>query len=266
MWDSTSPWPSDVYLYYKGVVAKAEGQSLTVSVNKYRNNDAASHPTPSGGGTQDALLVKNALLGLGYNDVITRAGGAQNYVNVFTGKGSPEAIGAVLSTLADYRVPFVKKYGGLTYESNYALKLTADLLDDPALSWNDTLQAICDEFIGLDCNGFVGNWLLKADKSLKLTEQSNPAVVKNAAKRRRQSLSEIEEWDIVIWENNSHIAALNQTGSSSTRFDLCQSAGDGPVYLEYTLLETAAPGVFAKSGGENAKAEVGGNVGVFSVW
>lgn len=265
MWDATSPWPSDMLGYYKNIKVMAGGSLVTVSVNRYRNNDAASHASAQAAGTQDAIKVKDALLGLGAADVMRRAGGAVQYVNVFTGKGSPEAIGAVLATLADYAEKFVKKYGGLTYENGYALKLTADLLGDPALSWQDTLQAICDEFIGLDCNGFVGNWLLKADSDLKLTEQSGPGTVKGRGKKKRMHLDEIEEWDVVIWHGNIHIAAIEQRGSSPSKFWMCQSAGDGPTIQEYVLTE-AAPGVFNKIGGANPRAEVGGAVEVYSLW
>ena len=265
MWDETSPWPSDMLGYYKKMRVMAGGSLVTISVNKYRNNDSGTHPSPQEAGTQDALKVKEALFGLNAADVVARAGGSSNYYNVFTGKGSPKAIGAVLSTFADYADKFVAKFGKKSYEDSYPEKLTADLLGDSNLSWQDTLQAICDEFIGLDCNGFVGNWLLRADSSLALTEQSSPGIVKGKGRKKRMHLDEIEEWDVVIWHNNVHVAAIEQRGSAATKFLMCQSAGDGPTMQEYMLRETA-PGVFAKSGGANPKSEVGGNVEVYSLW
>ncbi|WP_446807908.1 hypothetical protein ACH50O_11355 [Methylomonas sp. 2BW1-5-20] len=265
MWNENSPWPSDMLGYYKKIKLKAAGTPVTISVNRYRNNDPSSHPSAEQAGTQDAIKLKDALLSLNMSNVLSRAGGANNYVNVFTGKGSPEAIGAVLSTLADYEEKFVKKFGGLSYENNYALKLTADLLGDSSLSWQDTLQAICDEFIGLDCNGFVGNWLLKCDSSLKLNEQSGPGTVRGKGKVKRMHLKDIEEWDVAIWPGNIHIAAIERPGSSDSKFWMCQSAGDGPSNQEYVLTESA-PGIFTKTGGANPKSEVGGNVEIYSLW
>lgn len=265
MYDNNSPWPSDMLKRYKNLKVMAGGSPVAVSVNRYRNNDASSHASPDDGGTQNALKVKDALLSLNSTDVTARAGGAVDYVNVFTGKGSPEAIAAVLGTLADYADRFVAKYGNLTYESNYAVRLTVDLLGDPALSWRDTLQAITDEFIGLDCNGFVGNWLKKADAGLKLTEQSGPGTVKGKARTKRMHLDEIDEWDVVIWHGNVHIAAIERPGASPSKFWMCQSAGDGPAMQEYVLTETA-PGLFTKTGGANPRSEVGGAVEVFSMW
>lgn len=265
MWDETSPWPSDMLGYYKNIRVVADGSPVTISVNRYRNNDPGSHPSAQEAGTQDALKIKEALRGLNSGDVLRRAGGAVNFVNVFTGKGSPSAIGAVLSTLADYADKFVAKFGTSAYEKSYAEKLTADLLGDPALGWQETLQAICDEFIGLDCNGFVGNWLLKADSSLTLTEQSDPGTVRRKGKVKRMHLDEIDEWDVVIWHNNVHVAVIERRGSSPSKFLMCQSAGDGPTMQEYVLTETAA-GIFTKTGGANPKSEVGGNIEVYSLW
>jgi hypothetical protein len=265
MYGANSPWPSQMLSTYKNIKFKAGGSLVNVSVNRYRNNDSGSHSSAAAAGTQDAIKVKDALLGLGGSDVLSRAGGAQSYVNVFTGKGSPEAIGAVLSTLADYADRFVPKYSGLNYSSGYALKLTADLLGDPQLSWQDTLQAICDEFIGLDCNGFVGNWMVKADPALRLYEQSGPGPVKGKGKIKRLHLGEIEAWDVVIWRGNVHIGVIEEPGSTASKFWMCQSAGDGPSMQEYVFTESA-PGSFTKTGGANPRSEVGGTVEVYSLW
>ena len=141
-------------------------------------------------------------------------------------------------------------------------------MDDSSLSWEEALQNIADEFLGLDCNGFVGNWILLCDKSLNLTEQSNPPVVKNAAKKRRMSFKDIEEWDVVIWDNMSHIAVIEQTlDSTAGRLTMIQSAGEGPISHEYIFTQsTVGSGLFNKTGGGPAAKEVGGQVRVYSLW
>jgi hypothetical protein len=140
MWDETSPWPSDMIGYYKKMKVMAGGSPVSIAVNKYRNNDQASHPTPQDAGTQEAMKVKEALFSLNPGDAVARAGGSSNFYNVFSGKGAPQAIAAVLSTFADYGDKFVAKYSKRTYERDYGVRLTADLLGDPQLSWQDTLQ------------------------------------------------------------------------------------------------------------------------------
>ena len=192
MWNENSPWPSDMLGYYKKMKVNFHAGSEVIAVNKYRNN---AYPLEKGG-TQNAMIVKSALYNLNHGDVVRRAGGGQNFQDVFSGKGSPEAIAAVLATFGDYQEKFVAAYGNLSYDNNYPVRVTADWLGDPDLSWHDTLQAISDEFIGLDCNGFVGNWLKRADAGLLLNEQSDPPTVRGATKKKRMSLDEIEEWDV----------------------------------------------------------------------
>jgi hypothetical protein len=190
---------------------------------------------------------------------IAKAGGAQNYVNVFTGKGSPAATAGVLQAMVDYSTPFIKKY----LKSSYPYSFVAQQMDDPSLSWEEALQNISDEFLGLDCNGFVGNWILLCDKTLKLTEQSNPPVVKNATKKRRMKFEDIEEWDVVIWDNMSHIAVINQRNldPATGKVTMIQSAGEGPISHEYIFTQgTVGSGLFNKTGGGPPEKEVGGPV------
>jgi hypothetical protein len=261
MWDYNSPWPSDMLGYYRKIhVDTPSGTTAEIAIRRYRNNDSHSHASADKGGTQQAVKIKDALLGVG-SDVLSRAGGAQDYVNVFTGKGSPEAIGKVLGTMIAYSDRFIKKY----LNSSYPYSFVAQQMDDPSLSWEEALQNIADEFLGLDCNGFVGNWLKRADKGLKLNEQSGPGTVRAKSVTRRMHLDEIEEWDVVIWDQNVHIAVIEQTGSSASKFWMCQSAGEGPVMHEYVFTESAS-GVFQKTGGGPPATEVGGNVAVYNMW
>jgi hypothetical protein len=196
---------------------------------------------------------------------IAMAGGAQNYVNVFTGKGSPAAFAGVFQAMVDYSDSFIKKY----LKSSYPYSFVAEQMDDSSLSWEEALQNIADEFLGLDCNGFVGNWILLCDRTLRLTEQSNPPVVKNAAKKRRMKFEEIEEWDVVIWDNMSHIAVIQQRNldPATGKVTMIQSAGEGPISHEYIFTQGAVgSGLFNKTGGGPPQKEVGGAVRVYSLW
>jgi hypothetical protein len=95
------------------------------------------------------------------------------------------------------------------------------------------------------------------DKTLKLTEQSNPPVVKNATKRRRMKFEEIEEWDVVIWDNMSHIAVIEQRNlnPATGKVTMIQSAGEGPISHEYIFTQGAAgSGLFNKTGGGRRKS------------
>ena len=259
--DSSFYYPSDMLDDFKNIGFQANGSDVVIAINRYRNNDADNHPTPAKGGTQDALVIKDALLGLDVHNILARAGGSQRYVDVFTGKGSPDAIGNVLATLADYSDKFIARFG----KSGGAARTCADFLADDNSSWQDTMQAISDAFLGLDCNGFVGNWLQTCDHALKLGPQNGPRQVYNQCKQTRTSLDDIEDADVIVWANFSHIATIDtEAGAGSPKFNVCQSAGGGPRINEYTI-SVKSPGKFQLSGGYPA-GDVQGDVYILSPW
>lgn len=254
-------YPVDMLNYYKNMTFGLGGRQVSIAVNAYRNNDSASHPDAAHAGTQDALSIKDALMSLGKNEVLTRAGGASAYVGVFTGKGSPEAIMAVLTFFYDYSDRFIKAFG----HASGPRRRVADWLADDNLSWQDTLQNISNEFIGLDCNGFVGNWLAKSDHSLKIGPNTRPRDVYDKRRIQRQSVDTIQGKDVVVWQNFSHIAAIDWGADSGLpNFNICQSAGGGPRINEYKIVP-AGSGTFRLSGGI-PKWDVSGAVYIISMW
>lgn len=253
-------YPSDMLADFKCISFQVEGSDVEISINSYRNNDATVHTSAADGGTQDALVIKDALLGLDVHNVLARAGGAQRYVDVFTGKGSPEAIADVLTTLADYSDKFIAKFG----KGGGPARTCADYLAGDS-SWEDTLQSISDAFLGLDCNGFVGNWLKKCDHALKLGPQNGPRQVYNQRRQTRNAVDEIQEADVIVWANFSHIATVNcEAGGGSPKYTVCQSAGGGPRSNDYTI-GVSSPGKFRLSGGYPA-GDVAGEVFIISPW
>ena len=84
--DSSVYYPSDLLDRYKDMKFVVGGEPVSIAVNRYRNNDAAAHPSASDGGTQDALSIKDALMSLDSANIRNRAGGTVSYVDVFTGK------------------------------------------------------------------------------------------------------------------------------------------------------------------------------------
>ena len=253
--------PVDMLNDYKDIRVDVGGQEVSIAVNAYRNNDAGSHPDAAHGGTQDAMSIKDALTSLGAKDVLTRCGGASSYVGVFAGKGSPDAIQSVLALFHDYSERYVKSFG----RSSGVRRKVADWLADDNLSWQDTLQNISNEIIGLDCNGFVGNWLTQVDSSLKLGPNSRPRDVFACRRVQRKSVDEIQGTDIVVWENFSHIAAIDAPSDAGVpRFNICQSAGGGPRINEYSIKPTGKD-TFRLYGGI-PKKDVPGAVYIISMW
>ena len=258
MSDGTAIGPNEMLDIYQDIRVRTNGGEVSLQVNAYRN---LSRGAASNGGCDDAIQVKDALARLGSAEVWRRAGGQVSYMDVFTGKGSPEAIAAVMQMFYDYSDRFIK----MNPPSNSPEGKCSKWMSDDNLSWQDALQNICNEFIGLDCNGFVGNWLKRCDPTLKLNQNSVPKDVYNARKLVKNSVSEVEYWDIVVWMNFSHIAAIwNEGGGGSPRFYVCQSAGGGPRCNLYEIV-AVSPGVFQLRGGIPQK-DVPGNVYIISPW
>jgi hypothetical protein len=257
--------PSDMLAEYQKLTFFIVGDSVvTIKVRNYRNNDAKNYISAAKGGTQDSLNVKDALLSLDYNNILTRAGGPHKFVAVFTGKGTPESIIEVMKMFYDYQDKFIAHYG----KSSGPRRQVADWLADKHLGWEATMQKIADVCVGLDCNGFVGNWIQNADHGLGYTPQSLPVEYfhKHQMKKRqlRATVDDIDAGDVIVWAHMGHIAAIDSIADSGApRFNICQSAGGGPRMNEFGIRKASGNRFTLLGGG---KGDVPGEVYIFSPW
>lgn len=254
--------PAQMLRDFKDVRFDVGGNRISVSINNYRNN---SYAKGKAGSTADALTVKDALLqAAGSKVALGAAGGGSAYVGVFTGKGTPATIAKVLPLFYEHRENFKKMFS----KAGGPAGAVAGYLADSAMSWQDAMQRICDDLIGLDCNGFVGCWMSTVAPEFKLNgNQHRPLEFYNARKQTRKTVDQIEYWDVIIWENMSHIAAINDPVAGQPGvFNVCQSAGGGPRSNAYRFVQ-AGPGKFRldRIGGAYA-GDVGGTVYVISHW
>lgn len=250
--------PSDMLADFKDISVVADGNQVSVSINRYKN---AGHSDSAG--CADALVIKDNLVQLGSAAILSRCGGGQAYVDVFTGKGSPEGIAAVLTTLADYSGQFIRRYKG----AGGPTKKIVDWLSDDSLAWDETLQNVCDTFLGLDCNGFAGNWLKKCDYTLRIGPNTRIQDILAARKVARTSIDEIEYADVIVWTNLSHVAAIDDVPVEGVaKVNICQSAGGGPRINEF-VVNQSSPGIFTLVGSSDwASRNVPGQVQIFSPW
>lgn len=224
--------PAEMLARYKNMKCAVGGGIATVGVNRYRNSN---HASPAEGGCQDAHVVSIRLHEVA-RDAYQRAGGQVSYVEVFMGKGLPGTIASVLETFADHADAFIARFAGRkgTPEGKCAA-----ILADNSITWEQTLQQICDEYIGLDCNGFVCNWLRLLQPDLKIHPNRDRAdEVRRRAKAYRTSLDQIEYWDLLCYVHGEHIAAIDRRSAAPGKFMVCQSAGGGPRINEFGLLKT----------------------------
>ncbi len=136
--DSLAPW-QQIDLYADLVVDTPAGK-LAAPVTEYRCVKKFGFAAR---GCADALSIKDALLQT-HKDVMKAFGGAQNIVDVFTGKASPEVIAKGLGVVFDYRQPFVQKY---IKSPDANRRKAAEILAAPT---TDVLARFAKAFIGLD--------------------------------------------------------------------------------------------------------------------
>lgn len=180
--------------------------------------------TPAYGGTVDEEKIKDAFIGVSKKKIIDEAGGASPYVEAFVGKASPETFERVLALVYEYREAFVSTYGKSHAEP---YKTCAKILSADAKA-EQILQTFCTKYMGLDCNGFVGNFVAAADHSLKLTSSSHiQHEFFNKKTALRASADEVKAKDLIIWSNFQHIAAIDDVGLDD-KFLVCQSTAGGP--------------------------------------
>lgn len=248
--------PADMLAVYKNLPVVTPDGPVTVSIDQYRN---ANNP-PSQGGTADAWVIKQSLLSA-VPDALQRAGGAVPYVDVFLGKGAPQTIVAVLQTFVDRADLFCQRHAKASRQSPTGQCVA--LLADTSISWQDTVQGICDRWLGLDCNGFVGNWLKVVAPEFKLNQNSRADDVRRKARAYRRSVGEIEYWDVMCYTKNEHIAAVNGNGQAPGSFEVCQSAGGGPRSNEYRFIQVTQDSFVLAS---PTKGDIGRAFYVVSLW
>jgi hypothetical protein len=209
--------PVRMLLRYWSLKVPTPDGTASVSVHSYKCR------TPAYGGTVNEEKIKDAFIGVSKKKIIEESGGPYPYVDAFVGKASPETFETVLALVYKYREAFVTAYGK-THTEPY--KTCAKILGaDARPEW--ILQTFCDKYMGLDCNGFVGNFVAKADHALKLKANSSiQHEFFHKKKSLRTSADEVQAKDLIIWSNFQHIASID--AGLNDEFLVCQSTAGGP--------------------------------------
>ena len=224
--DASVYYPSDLLDEYRNIGVSSDGASATVRVTKYRN---ASHSADEGG-TKDSELVKDGFGSVSKWKIVHEAGGAGHLVDVFTGKGSPEDIATVLGLVLKYKDDFIKQYKGDKGPQGACARLLEQNQDTQGL-----LQAFCDAHVGLDCNGFVGNYAKKL-RAAGLGPQNSPKQFYERRRATRQTMDDMVNLDVIVWADFSHIAVVDSFDASLTRVNIAQSTGGGPQMTAHGLV------------------------------
>ena len=225
----SSFYPSDLLDEYKSLWTRAESTLVTISINKYRCR------IPGYGGTADAELVKDGFLSIEGGQILNSVGGPFVFVDVFTGKGSPNGIVKVIQAIYEYRLAYVKKFSGLSGPMGECAALLKKNEGNP----KNLLQEFCDAYLGLDCNGFVGNFVARAKRSsmtnlVSFGPQTDIATFLRVGKIRK-SIDGMDDLDVLIFPNNVHIAIIDSFDDES-HVNVVQSTGGGPQTSRHQLV------------------------------
>jgi hypothetical protein len=209
--------PLGMLLRYWNLKVPTPDGTAPVMVNSYKCS------TPAFGGTVNEEKIKDAFISVSKKKIIDEAGGPHPYVDAFVGKASPETFETVLELVYQYREEFVSAYGKSHTEP---YKTCAKILSADARP-ERILQNFCDKYMGLDCNGFVGNFVAKADHSLKLKPNSSIQHEFFPNKKAlRANADEVQAKDLIIWSNFQHIASIDE--GLYDKLIVCQSTAGGP--------------------------------------
>jgi len=130
----------------------------------------------------------------------------------FWGKAAPDDVAHALRIVEDVAV------NNLDYPG---LKPFHGILAD-----NDRIAKVCEKYIGVDCNGFVGNYAVEnslpgGGPNTLPNDWSNVGPVN----KWRSTVAEIQPLDVLIWPDGAHIAIIDSVKNG--QFAVCQSTGPG---------------------------------------
>jgi hypothetical protein len=129
------------------------------------------------------------------------------------------------------------------------------------------MQTYCDNYIGLDCNGFVGNYLRARGCTVVGPETPAFAYAFVPPNWRLSKLTDVKAESVLVWKNAGHVAIIDRISGIQYNNVLpaavCESTGaryvpsdvhtDG---LNYTVYEIHPPG---KDGVFKIKRGLGGS-------
>ncbi len=228
--------------YHELVVSLDALGTTTVDVHRYQNNDE-KYKTNAFWGNKEALKHKDQVLGKVNDEVqgeqkaaaaaarpgadvprieaLRQAFGVAvhlknaevlrrlkpSLMSVHSGKGSPEEIAAVLHLVARYKL----------YDKAIADQAAA-------------VRGYCDKYIGLDCNGFVGNYALATGRTRKPGDVIPSFAPKSDLRTR---IEDVQADDVMVFSDYGHITVIHSIAPLTT-------GADGKPARDCVVVESSA--------------------------
>ncbi len=203
---------------YANLTVETDDGTFSATIDEYR---CVKKFTFGARGCDDALDVKDGFLGLG---AARDFGGAVNLVDCFTGKASPETFEQGLAAVYKHRRAFIAKYDNS--RSSEPRRRGVGILKSVDAGM---LARFAREFMGLDCNGFVGNYLKRFSPLGGLGPQHDPGQWYKTIKtlgpvRFRKQVSEFQIGDALVSTVKAHIGVIDEP-TMPGMVDIAQSGG-----------------------------------------
>ena len=205
--------PADLKTRYLSMNFTVDGQRVQFSLDKLQYQNL-------GRKVLERMPLKNKMLQLTNAELKKDAAGVAKlaapvkiknndalFMHVFSGKGSPDEIAAVLKLAARFNQ-----------------KLGKDWKDKGDLS--ATLKQFYWDNIGLDCSGFAGNYA-RAVGSRYGPETSILGFA--PASKRIKKLADVKPGDVMVWKDNQHITTI-QGKRADGNYDVVESNGDRIIF------------------------------------
>jgi hypothetical protein len=231
-----SSLPSSTIDAYGRVLVQLDAPliSVTVSVQRY-----ACQTPGYGTGQVDRMTYKDRLLGAigGVRGIAREGMTVSGFVGVFSGKGTMDDIARCLRVAARHRI---------FHHTRPALPQSAQI------AYQSALQGVVDAYIGMDCNGFVGNWAIY--NSVPGASASFLPLDWLSGRAQRMSLSEIQPYDIAVWASGVHIGMIESVtalapGARSRDVGFAESSSGGMRMRTGTQIKLASTPTNAARGG-----------------
>lgn len=223
----SSSLPSSMISAYSRITVQLDAPliSVPVTVQKY----ACQHPG-YGTGQVERMQYKDRLLGAigGGRGIAQNGMTASRFVGVFSGKGTMDDIATCMRLAVRHRI------------FHHIRTLAADA----QMPYQRLLQRVADDYLGLDCNGFVGNWAIY--NAVPGASASHLPLDWLSGRTARTTLAEIQPYDVVVWASGVHIGMVETVGNLSAdnrkrSVDFAESSRGGMLLhagTEISLLRT----------------------------
>ena len=173
-------------------------QIQPASVNRYLCN------LEKFGGLGDSLNLWQSILTAGRGDLPVSGAKLDRATQVFYGKGTPDDV-AIALRVVDWVARKQPDHPALAKFKS-------------VLSGDDRVAEVCKKYIGVDCNGFIGNYAQEMG-----VPQAGPNLVPGLWKnvgpidRWRSAVADIQPYDVLIFPSNSHIAMVDSVAAGTPR-------------------------------------------------